>query len=567
MALAASAGCRGEEAGPGAAGDAQVPPPVFTCDEAAEPPDLPLPRLSRAQLENTLRFAVRLALPEEEAAVWSAVAPTFSRYPADLVTPAPGDLRGGYSRMDQSIQQARVDAMYDVGTAIARELTATPERLAAMMGACATDAAVGNDRACLEGFVATWGARVQRAPLSADDVTFYADAAGDTPVAAAGVADVVTVLLNAPQTLYRVEHGTDAAAAVSPLSAFELAARLSLHFWQAPPDDQLWAAAEDGSLLTDEGYRAALARLVDDPLTRRSMDEMVRQWLRLDELPPLDTLAEDPVFVAFAGEVPPPTAHGAMIDDVLDSMGQILEEDGTLSDFLRDGRSYARDPYVADIYGTAPWDGVSDAPLTPEVRSGLLTRPALLATGTPGTRPIHKGYLVRNALLCQQLGAPPPDADITPPTASEASTTRDAVTQRTGSGVCVGCHHLINPPGFLTEGFDALGRARTEEALFDDEGNLVGSLPVNTAAVPEVSLGDLREMDTPLELTDAIDDSRLFHACFARHTFRFAQARVEQPADGCLLSDLEAAAWDGAPVTDVLEVIANDPGFKARRFE
>src|SRR5258706_13448953 len=37
--------------------------PVFACDASAEPPELALPRLSRVQLGNTLRIAIRLALP------------------------------------------------------------------------------------------------------------------------------------------------------------------------------------------------------------------------------------------------------------------------------------------------------------------------------------------------------------------------------------------------------------------------------------------------------------------------------------------------------------------------
>src|SRR3954447_22861434 len=68
--------------------------PVFSCDPAAQPEELPLPRLSRTQLENTLRFAVRLALPNDEGAIWAKVSSQFARYPADQRTPAPGDLRG-----------------------------------------------------------------------------------------------------------------------------------------------------------------------------------------------------------------------------------------------------------------------------------------------------------------------------------------------------------------------------------------------------------------------------------------------------------------------------------------
>ena len=109
-------------AGTTAGGPPFVPgqrPPVFSCDASAQPDELPLPRLSRTQLENTLRFAIRLAVPNEESAIWTKASPHFARYPADQRTPAPGDLKGGYTRIDQSIQQTQIDAMYATATSIA----------------------------------------------------------------------------------------------------------------------------------------------------------------------------------------------------------------------------------------------------------------------------------------------------------------------------------------------------------------------------------------------------------------------------------------------------------------
>jgi len=544
---------------------------VFACDPSAAAPELPLPRLSRVQLGNTLRFAIRLALPAEADAIWSQVSAQFDRYPVDVKTPAPGDLKGGYSRFDQSIQQDQIEAVYGTASAIAQQLTVTPARLVTMMGACASDASTANDRACLEAFVAKWAGRVTRQALSADDVAYYADIAGSTPVAADAVADVVATVLNSPETLYRVEHGTEDAKSPSALSAFELAARLSYELWQEPPDDALWAAAEDGSLLTDAGYEAQLARLLGSPKLRQSIDEWVTEWLRLDELPPLDTLDADPAFRAFAGaDLPTASGRDAMIADVLDSAWAAVSAGGSPSSFLGDRHSYATDPYLAGIYGVAPWDGAAPPPtFSSPQRDGLLTRAAFLATGTGGTRPIHKGYLVRNALLCQQVGSPPANANTKTPVASGQETTRQAVTDRTSGGVCGACHTtIINPPGFITEGFDALGRERTEEKLYDAQGNLLASLPIDTSAAPAVEPGDDRVMSTAAELTHAIDTSGLFHSCLGRHYFRFAEGRVEDPAqDGCLLSRLEAAARSNAPLSDVMKVVARDATFMTKRFE
>lgn len=543
--------------------------PLFSCDTAAKSSELPFPRLSRAQLENTLRFAVRLALPADADAIWSEVSQRFAQYPLDQRTAAPGDLKGGYSRFDQSIQLAQVQAMYATGAEAARQLTSSSARIKSLLGACATDTSAANDRACLEDFLRRWAARVMRVELSAEDVSYYADIAGETPVSAEAVADVIATVLNAPQTLYRVEHGVDDASP-SALSAFELASRLSYNLWQEPPDDELWSAAVDGSLLEPSSYEAQLDRLLADPKLRRSLDEWVGEWLRLGELPALDTLNKNPQFAAFAGsELPASTTRQAMIDDVLDSAWSVLGSGQPVSALLSDRHSYAKDPVLARIYGVARWNGVDEPPLMPSAkRSGLLTRAALLATGTAGTRPIHKGYLVRNALLCQQLGAPPLNANTEVPTASGQLTTREAASQRTSPASCAGCHAVINPAGFITEGFDALGRERTEELLFDEKGELLSSLMLDTSAVPLVSGGDTRVLSSAPELSDAIDTSRLFHSCLARHYFRFAAARVEDAAaDGCVLAKLEAAARSDAPLSAVLKAFAMDTTFKTKRFE
>jgi hypothetical protein len=143
------------------------------------------------------------------------------------------------------------------------------------------------------------------------------------------------------------------------------------------------------------------------------------------------------------------------------------------------------------------------------------------------------------------------------------------VTELTSGGVCAGCHvGIINPPGFITEGFDGLGRERTEEKVFDAQGNLVASLPIDTSAAPEVYQGDARIMDDAVELSEAIDESRLYHSCMVRHYFRFAMSRFEAPEqDGCLLSELEVAARGDEPVLAVLKRIGHSPTFKAKRFE
>jgi hypothetical protein len=541
--------------------------PVFSCATGATPAELPLPRLTRTQLQNALQFALQLANPADATAIWAQVASTFNEYPPDLITPAPGDLHGGFSRTDQSIQQAQINTMYLVGQQIGTQLTNSQARMSAVLGSCyAKDGGVP----CLEAFIQSWGSRVLRYPLTTADVAFYADAGG-APLDPQNVANIIATLLNAPQMLYRVEHGTDDAG-VSPLSDFELASRLSFQFWQGPPDDALWNAAVNGQLSDPAQYHQQVMRLLTSPNAYVGLDEFVSQWLRINELPPMNLLGTDPAFEAFAGSLlPVSTTTLAMIADTLGAFHYQVADGGRPSDFLSDNHSYATDPLVASIYGVPVWDGVS-APPTPSsaARAGLLTRPAMLATSLVNTRPIHKGYQVRNSLLCDQVGSPPANVNRTPPAATGSQTTRQVVTNITSGASCAGCHAaIINPAGFITESFDALGRERTVENLYSpDGGALLASLPVDTSAVPGVILSDQRTMSTAAELTSAIDDSLLYHSCLARRYFRWTYERNENAVnDSCLLSDLEQVTRSGAPLSTVLSHLVEQPNYKQKRFQ
>jgi len=101
-------------------------------------------------------------------------------------------------------------------------------------------------------------------------------------------------MLSSPELLYFVEHGQDEVPdhpGSHALSAYELASRLSYHFWQTLPDDALWQAAQDGSLLEPTVLAREVERLIADPRTRATMADWFSDWLELDNLPALDAHA------------------------------------------------------------------------------------------------------------------------------------------------------------------------------------------------------------------------------------------------------------------------------------
>ncbi|UJR83189.1 DUF1592 domain-containing protein [Sandaracinus amylolyticus] len=548
--------------------------PLYACDDpSAVAPELPLRRLTSTQLRNTLVHLVESSAPSSSAAILGSIAPAMERLPADSGASAEGSRHAGFRRLDQAVQQQHVEVLYDVGVALGAAFTGEPARVGEIFGACASDADESNDGVCVRSFVRAFGERAFRRPLTDEDVELLASAADPLPITADALANVVALIVNSPELFYLPEHGQDGAVgATVPLDAFELAARLSYHFWSAPPDDELLEAARTGALLRDDEYERQLDRLVTDPRADEAFAEFFSDWLRLGEVADLDVQVGRPRFDAFAGtDVPTPELRTAMIDDVLEAARANLRAGSSLSDLLLDRRSYTRDPLLARIYGTSPWDGSGEPPTPPGARAGLLTRPAFLATGTPTTRPIMKGVLVRMALMCEAVPPPPANADAVRPEASALATTRDAteaLTQAPGTA-CAGCHATaINPLGFATEGFDALGRERTVERIFGEDGALLAELPIDTHVVPNVIFGDPAEAEGAEDLTRLLDESGRVHSCMAREYFRFTFQRTENArGDGCSLAAIEEAVLGGASLTEIFASSARLRTFRERSFE
>lgn len=541
----------------------------YRCRPDAPPAEeTPLRRLTRIQLTNTIDSLIDRFAPSAAAGIKDDLASAYARLPADQRV---GTRHGGLSRLDQPLQQQLNDAVYDLAIAVGGALTASDARLGEAVGSCATDGATGNDAACLEAFVRELGARAFRQPLTDEDVAFYAAAVDG--VSPAAIAELVGLLLTSPQFFYHMEYGVPGgpATGVIPLSSHELAARLSYHFWDAPPDDALWQRAERGELADPAVYAAEVERLLTDARAADTLGGFFAEWLELDLVPELDGRLGDPRFDAFVGDdVPDGELREAMIADVVAAAQDQMRRGGSFSDFLSDGRSFARHDGLAAIYRAPRWDGERE-PEVAEGRVGLLTRPALLATGSSHNRPVRKGVFIRTTLLCDSVPPPPADADTTPPAATADATVRESLEQRTETSgtVCAGCHApFINHLGYATEGFDALGRLRQVEALYDDDGNLTGERPVDTTSVPQVIPGDLTASSGAADLTALIDASGKAHSCLARDYFRFAFQRLEDELrDGCTLAGLEEQVQLDRPLSEVFAHVVMQDGFKTKRFE
>jgi hypothetical protein len=568
-------GSGGSSSDPGSsAGD----PVKFACDASKQFSTPAMRRLTKRQYVNTVTDLVKASAGDADAkTILTALAPSIAIIPEETRKQLEQDLHGSYRRLDQDVGQAHVEGWYGVATELGVQLTSAA-RLERVVGRCATDGNASNDRTCLDDFVRSFGERAFRRPLADADMARARAFYGPTPgVDPDGLADVIAGILSQPDFLYLIEHGAEERTdkpGVFRLDAFELASRLSYHFWETSPDAELFDAARTGALTGLAEYEEQLDRLFSDSRTRTMLREFVRDWLKLEDLSDLTRNVGNPLYDAFAGDdSPTPALRTEMIDEALDMVDYFTwTSPGTLEEIMTTDASFAKTADLAGLYGVPVWSGTGTPPSFPGgERPGLFTRGAFLATGTAMTRPIMRGVFMRRNVLCDDIPPPPDNAAANPPQLSKSLSTRQVVEQLTqvDGTACQGCHGtVINPLGFAFEGFDALGRLRTEQTLFDDQGTEVASIAVDTNTVPKIRGGDADVSTGPADLVRLAIASGKPQACLARHYFRFSFGRWEDTrADGCVLETMRQALETRGGLRAMLRDVAALDAFRERTFD
>ncbi len=519
--------------------------PSFACAEAA-PPDVAMRRLTRDQLDNTLRdlLTERLGAARAEA-ILEAAGPQHSLLPVDEAPPRDNNrFKRDYRRWDQRVSELHVEGWYTTALALGEAMAADQDTL---LEGCDT-------RDCAEAFLLDFAERAFRHPVPPATATRIGQVLGPTLTPTAFAESIAYVLL-APDFLYHVEEGAEAVGDETyALTDHELAARMSYALWDSLPDEELWRAANEGELSDETQLAAQVDRMLADPRSRPALGRFFEDWLQFMAAEDPSVLAGDTAYQAFAGEdLPSPELREAGLDEIRALVQRLVfDEGGTVEDLLTTDLAPVTDPELARLYGMdAPWDGEGEPPRFAEgERPGLLSRFTLLASATVATRPIHRGVFIREMILCDELPAPPDGASMATIELEGLHSNREyyeALTESPGT-VCRGCHERwINPLGFVSERYDALGRRRDEERVFDLEtGELLGTVPIDTSVSPSIFLRDESRVSDMAGLGAQLADSGKVEACLSRNLFRFVFARPEAVAtDGCALEETRVAGVDG----------------------
>lgn len=371
----------------------------------------------------------------------------------------------------------------------------------------------------------------------------------------AGISQVIEVVLQSPNFLYRLEGEADASdgAARARIAPAEMASRLSFLLWGAGPDDELLDAAANGRLSESSDIEAQAQRMLSSPRTRARVASFHRQWLHTDLL---DGLAKDAA--TFPGYIP--SMQRAWRESLDRYVDDAFWSGGTLSSLLSSNTTFV-DATLAPLYNVSPPAAGTFVPvsLPANERSGLLTQPAMLSmlAQPDQSSPILRGVFVREKFLCQPLPPPPANVVIEAPSPDPNATTRERYSQHSANAACAGCHRLMDPVGFAFENFDGMGRYRTTEnnLPIDASGEFLG---VNDPALSGAFVG-------AQALSSRLANSRTVSDCVALQWWRFAMGRIETKNDTCNLKKAQDAfAQSGGRFDALLLAIVRTPAFRYR---
>jgi len=362
------------------------------------------------------------------------------------------------------------------------------------------------------------------------------------------IALAIQAVLVDPNFLFLVETDPDPSSSVPHrLNDHEIAARMSYFIYRSMPDDDLFAAADAGSLSDPAELARQVDRMLADPKAAAFAQDFSDQWLYTRTL--LNARPSADVFPDFDEDL-----RGAMAEETRMMFAEFLHGDHDVRDLLDADFTFVNER-LASHYGIT---GVTGAELQmvplPAGRAGLLTQASILtATSVPTRGSIAKrGKFIMSELLCQPPYDPPPGIPAIPDQLPEGSTEREILEAMTAGADCASCHAIINPLGGGLEHFDGTGRYREE-----DNGQPIDA----TGTLPDGS-----SFDGALEEAQFLKGDPRFTHCLSQQLHSFALGRRPQASDGAQLDAIEASALDsGARLRDLVVAIVTSDTFTARR--
>lgn len=341
---------------------------------------------------------------------------------------------------------------------------------------------------------------------------------------------VVVRTLVSPNFLFKAETLPAAAPAETttelPLSAWELASRLSYFLWSSLPDASLRQAAADGSLLKKEVMTVQVKRMLADPKADALAREFAGQWLEFSTFGN-HTGVNEQKFPQFTSEL-----RQDMQREIMTFFIKMVREDRSINDILGADYTFLNER-LAKFYGVpgVTGDELRQVKVSDQHRGGLLGMGAVLTkTSRPNrTSPVLRGHYLFATVMGYSSPPPPPNVPELPEGAAKPTSMRAMLAAHRADQACSVCHDRIDPMGFALEAFDPIGRYRPT----DETGAKIDDTAETKDGTKFTGIDGLRGF------MKAQDDQFKTQVC--RKLLGYALGRQTQPSDKPLIADMKTA--------------------------
>lgn len=490
---------------------------LFTCETASpQPSEARLVRLNGAQYARAVDVLGRGRSTDRnrDRSETTVASPFQSPNTADRFTTKASSYFVGEAEVEPVLQSAS-----SVAESVAQDL---------LQGSSC--AATGLDASCARELISETGALLFSRELDSAQLDTFVALAMDDRILDLGdeaaVATAIEALLSSPSFLFRSELGEPVGDGTYRLTPYEIASALSYTLTDGPPDQQLWDAAQDGSLADPDVIRSEVTRLLMDLDQSTVIERFVREFFRYDDVSAVakeimdfpfhnpDALAEDTA--EFVREALRRSEGGDLLDTLL------LADWGFVQSASAQSNDYAgpTSPSPELVWFSS------------EKRVGIMTQPSWLVAFSQldHNDVIRRGKFIRESLLCGVI--PSIDISAVPPLdLSEDKTMRESLSQHVSNESCQGCHKLMDPLGYGFAGFDHLGREREMEAgrPVDATGEITGTADQDGT------------YDGVAELMERLSASDTVRQCFVAHVYEYFRGQSRLEADGCALNEAHDA--------------------------
>ncbi len=477
----------------------------------------------------------------------------------------------------------------EAAEALAESAVADTNRVTNVILSGIASCSKAHDDTCATDFIATWVNRAYRGQLDATEsanlLTMFQSVEGQVDWTT-GLQAVITAVLESPRFLYVFEFGNGSpSGSVVPLSSGEVAARLAFFLWRSVPDNKVMADAAAGALGTTAGIatEAQYMLTAKNPNTNLfsapdPIDDFTNQWLQLTGVQ-----AKDVQFATFNMNA---NLAAEMYDEArLDFSQLVLVANGKFQDLMTSTSSYVTSD-LATFYGYGPSAGTGPTASGPSTnatftqttlanRPGILTNGGVMATQAHSTLPslVYRGKLVRENLLCDPIGNPPPGIPGPATEPPDAGTTRTLLLAHMQKGtICPVCHTLMDPMGVAFGNFDAAGAFQSTDAngftpatnfpAVDSSGTIS---PTTAPTFTPDPMGLSSTFTNVTDFTTQLGSSTQGEECFALQQFRFAVGRIENVDDACSAQQAYSAfSTNGFNIQQLLLAIVQSDAMRYR---